>query len=187
MAYEKVDLENKALVYLGDGYLRRDLEEYVKEKKLEDVYFLGFKNQTAIPGYYVMSDIFVLPSTIGETWGLVVNEAMCFHLPVIVSDMVGCVKDLVRHGENGFIFKTRNIDELSGYLIKLLLEPELRAKMGKRSLEIIAKCIHGSINGAALQPLSAGLSRLNSSPLTGFFRNLPESEKKLKGHMINLY
>lgn len=139
MAYEKVSLENKALVYIGDGYLRRDLEEYVREKKLENVYFLGFKNQTELPKYYIMADIFVLPSSVGETWGLVVNEAMCFHLPVIVSDMVGCGSDLVKHGENGLIYPVGDIDKLADCLLRLLQDQALREKMGKLSIEIISK------------------------------------------------
>jgi len=140
MGYEKISSEKKALVYVGDGpyHIRENLEEYVKEKKLVDVYFVGFKNQTGLPKYYVASDIFVLPS-VGETWGLVVNEAMCFHLPVIVSDMVGCGRDLVKHGENGFVYPVGNIDRLANYLLKLLMEPNLRKRMGKHSSEIITK------------------------------------------------
>lgn len=139
MAYERLQSENKALVYIGDGYLRENLEEYTKKRNLKDVYFFGFKNQTELPKYYVASDIFVLPSTIGETWGLVVNEAMCFHLPIIVSDMVGCGKDLVKHGENGYIYPVGNIQKLADCLLKLLQKPELRERMGKCSLEIISE------------------------------------------------
>jgi len=139
MTYERLQSEDKGLIYVGDGYLRSSLEKYARNKNLKDVHFLGFKNQTELPKYYVASDIFVLPSSVGETWGLVVNEAMCFHLPVIVSDMVGCAKDLVKHGENGFIFKVGDINELTECILKLLHEPELREKMGKRSLEIISK------------------------------------------------
>lgn len=139
IAYEKVRVNNKALIYIGDGILRKRLEDYVKAKELKNVFFLGFRNQTEFPKYYGASDIFVLPSTIGETWGLVVNEAMCFSLPVIVSDMVGCGKDLVRHGENGFIYPVGNMDKLADYLFKLLKSSELREKMGKRSFEIISK------------------------------------------------
>ncbi|MEC8209146.1 MAG: glycosyltransferase, partial [Verrucomicrobiota bacterium] len=42
-----------------------------------------------------VADCAVLPSAFGETWGLVVNEAQIFGLPVIVSDRVGCFPDLV--------------------------------------------------------------------------------------------
>lgn len=138
LAYKKANSENKALVYLGDGYLRKSLEEFVKEEKLKNVYFFGFKNQIEIPKHYIIADIFVLPSIV-ENWGLVVNEAMCFRLPVIVSDIVGCARDLVKSGENGFIYPVGDVDKLSEYLLKLLHNPELRRNLGKRSFEIVNK------------------------------------------------
>jgi GxxExxY protein len=101
------------------------------------IHFVGFKNQTEISKYYAMSDIFVLPSDVGETWGLVVNEAMNFRLPVIVSDLVGCGSDLVKHGENGYNFKIGDIEELSKYLEELIMNEEKRKLFGKKSFEIV--------------------------------------------------
>jgi len=84
-----------------------------------------------------MSDIFILPSDVGETWGLVVNEAMNFRLPIIVSDLVGCGSDLVKHDENGYIFKTGNVEELARYLEELIIDRGKRELFGKKSFEII--------------------------------------------------
>jgi len=56
--------------------------------------FAGFLNQTEISLAYVAADCLVLPSDYGETWGLVVNEAMASGLPCIVSDACGCAEDL---------------------------------------------------------------------------------------------
>jgi glycosyltransferase involved in cell wall biosynthesis len=138
-AYEKINVKNKALVFVGDGELREKLEEYSEKNNLEDVHFAGFKNQTELGKYYSAADIFVLPSGIGETWGLVVNEAMCFSLPIIVSDIVGCARDLVKQGQNGFVFSAGNIIELSKYLELLLRNQNLRQKMGKESFKMIQK------------------------------------------------
>ncbi len=56
--------------------------------------FAGFLNQTEISQAYVAADCLVLPSDHGETWGLVVNEALASGLPCIVSDACGCAEDL---------------------------------------------------------------------------------------------
>jgi glycosyltransferase involved in cell wall biosynthesis len=58
--------------------------------------FVGFLNQTEITEAYVAADCLVLPSDYGETWGLVVNEALVSGLPCIVSDACGCAEDLVK-------------------------------------------------------------------------------------------
>lgn len=126
------------LIFVGDGALRGDLEGYAKEHHLSRVHFVGFKNQTELPKYYTLADMFVLPSGIGETWGLVVNEAMCFGLPVIVSDVVGCGPDLVRENQNGFIFPVGDIQKLAKCLLQLADSKERRMAFGKRSSEIVS-------------------------------------------------
>ena len=126
-----------ALVFVGDGILRPELEKYVKDHKLFNVHFVGFKNQTELPNYYAISDVFVLPSGAGETWGLVANEAMCFDLPVIVSDAVGCGYDLVKQGKNGFVFPLGDIEKLTEYLFSIL-----SGNYKQKSFEIIKNYSH---------------------------------------------
>ena len=136
-AYEIVSKETDvALVYLGEGELRKEIELYIKNHNLKNVYLMGFRNQTELPEFYAMADIFVLPSAF-EPWGLVVNEAMCFSLPVIISDEVGAGGDLVKDGVNGCIYPSGDIDELSNRLKILLGNKNLREKSGQASLEII--------------------------------------------------
>ena len=131
-----------ALVFVGDGILRPKLENYSRMHGLCDVRLVGFKNQTDLPRFYALADIFVLPSGIGETWGLVTNEAMCFGLPVIVSDMVGCSADLIRPNENGFVFPVGDIGKLAEHLSFLVSDVKRRAEFGRRSREIIAAYSH---------------------------------------------
>jgi len=140
-AYEKLynqeNIKNVVLIYVGDGELKNEMKKFIKDKNLTKVMLVGFKNQKELPIYYTISDIFVLPSGIGETWGLVVNEAMNFGLPVIVSDLVGCSTDLVKNGENGYIYPCGNIDRLSSYLKDLILDPEKRKNFAENSVKII--------------------------------------------------
>jgi glycosyltransferase involved in cell wall biosynthesis len=79
--------------------------------------FAGFLNQTAVSGAYVAADVIVLPSDGGETWGLVVNEAMASGLPAIVSDAVGCAPDLIVEGGTGFTFECGNAAGLAEKIV----------------------------------------------------------------------
>ncbi|MCH9014179.1 MAG: glycosyltransferase family 4 protein [Gemmatimonadetes bacterium] len=113
------------------------MERYVGEHNLDTVYFFGFRNRLELPKFYAASDIFVLPS-LRETWGMVVNEALCFGLPVIVSDQVGSAEDLVRHGYNGLIFPNGNVEALASSIKSLMeLSEEDKILMGRRSKELI--------------------------------------------------
>ena len=80
----------------------------------------------------------MLPST-DEPWGLIINEAMNFALPIITTDQVGAAYDLIKHGKNGFVYPVGQLEKLLNYLLKLLKEPDLRKKMGQSSLRIVSK------------------------------------------------
>jgi len=75
--------------------------------------FAGFLNQTEISKAYVAADVLVLPSDHGETWGLVVNEAMASGLPCIVSDAVGCGEDLVAPVNPRAVFRFGDLKALA--------------------------------------------------------------------------
>jgi glycosyltransferase involved in cell wall biosynthesis len=83
-----------------------------------------------------VADIFILPSEWDE-FGLVVNEAMCFRLPIIASNRVGSTFDLVHDGENGYTFFPGDISSLITLTENLLLDNDKRAAFGQRSREII--------------------------------------------------
>lgn len=139
MTFEMVSKDIKStLVYLGDGPLRKRLEDYALSKKIKNVYFMGFKNQTELPEFYALADVFVLPSKF-EPWGLVVNEAMCFGLPIIVSNKVGASGDLVKNNVNGFIYTLSDVNALAKHLEFLLVNLARREEMGMKSKEIISK------------------------------------------------
>ena len=135
-AFEYVSRTQKAvLVYVGAGSLEPELKQYAEAKHLP-VVFAGFRNQTELPKWFAIADVFALPSG-DEPWGLVVNEAMCFSLPVVASDHVGATGDLVRGGINGFVFSSGDVRSLAEHLERLLSDPVLRARFGQKSREII--------------------------------------------------
>lgn len=135
-AFEYVSRTLKAvLVYVGAGSLEPALKQYAEARHLP-VVFAGFRNQTELPKWFAIADVFALPSA-DEPWGLVVNEAMCFSLPVVASDQVGATGDLVRGGVNGLVFTSGDARSLSEHLELLLSDPVLRARFGQKSREII--------------------------------------------------
>ncbi len=127
-----------SLVFVGDGVERPTLEAYSKDHDIRNVHFVGFKNQTELPDYFVIADVFVLPST-DEPWGLIINEAMNFGLPIITTDQVGAGYDLVKDGKNGFVYPVGDIEKLANCLLRLFQNPELKERMGKYSSEIISR------------------------------------------------
>ncbi len=112
------------LIAVGDGELKQEFETRAKAQLGERAIFVGFKNQSKLGQYYAMSDSLILPSQSGETWGLVVNEALQFGLRVIVSDNVGSERDLVKSKENGYIFKSGDIINLSEIILKIITLPK---------------------------------------------------------------
>jgi len=100
------------LLFVGDGNLRSQLEESAKTTGWESIRFLGFRNQSEMPKFYDLCDVFVLPSSF-EPWGLAINEVMNTGKAVVVSDKVGCVPDLIEDGDNGRIFPAGDITALA--------------------------------------------------------------------------
>jgi glycosyltransferase involved in cell wall biosynthesis len=129
--------QTATLFMVGTGEMAQELRDLATSLSMDDIVFGGFINQAELPKVYAASDIFVLPSE-NEPWGLIVNEVMCAGIPVVVSDEVGCVPDLVKDGVNGYHIKAGDISSLTMALEKLLADQTLRQRMGAASLSIVS-------------------------------------------------
>ena len=125
--------------FVGDGKLKTELKMFCNNEKLYNVRFTGFINQAELPKYYGISDIFVLPSTSDEVSPVVINEAMCCGLPVVVSDDIPSAGDYVKNGINGYIYTSGDVEELSQILKELLTNLSNNHIMGIASSNLIAK------------------------------------------------
>lgn len=114
---------------VGDGPLRASCENVALKQNIP-VRFTGFLNQSQIIKAYVAADALVLPSDGGETWGLVVNEAMACARPCIVSDRVGCGPDLVIPQETGSVFPLGNVEALADSMLAFAGNPARIISMG---------------------------------------------------------
>jgi glycosyltransferase involved in cell wall biosynthesis len=83
-----------ALYVAGSGALEQECRREADRLGVEVVWG-GFVNQSAMPRVYAAADCLVLPSDWGETWGLVINEALASGLPCVASDRVGAAPDLI--------------------------------------------------------------------------------------------
>jgi glycosyltransferase involved in cell wall biosynthesis len=117
------------VLVVGDGELMAQARALVARERLP-VSFAGFLNQTEIVDAYVAADCLVLPSDSGETWGLVVNEAMACRIPAIVSDQVGCGPDLVSEGVTGAAYPMGDVEGLALRLIEFSSNPAGLRTMG---------------------------------------------------------
>jgi glycosyltransferase involved in cell wall biosynthesis len=151
-AFQQLNLKGSHLVFVGNGNLENELLE--KSKGNKQVHFMPFQNQQQMPAVYHMADLVALPSQgPGETWGLVVNEAMACGKAVLVSDKAGCQPDLVINEFNGMAFKSNDLNECMDSL-KLMLKNKhdllqmgvnARAKIEEWSFENIVKSFEKNI------------------------------------------
>ncbi|OLE11587.1 MAG: hypothetical protein AUG89_09415 [Acidobacteria bacterium 13_1_20CM_4_56_7] len=115
---------------VGDGPLRGACEQVVAAKR-GPIRFAGFLNRSKISEAYLACDALVLPSDGGETWGLVVNEAMSCGRACIVSDHVGSGPDMVRPWDTGVIYPLGEIEILAGVMKELASDAARLSDMGK--------------------------------------------------------
>jgi glycosyltransferase involved in cell wall biosynthesis len=141
------------LLFVGSGILEPELRRVAARLGERGVTttFAGFVNQSAIATYYAATDILVLPSRrMGETWGLVVNEALQAGCSVALSDAVGCVAEFgtLRHCR---VFPENDAQALASALSSLADDPPrdriwARNFMSEYSTEAAAAAIASAID-----------------------------------------
>jgi glycosyltransferase involved in cell wall biosynthesis len=163
-----VEMPTVRLVFAGEGSLRSELEERAKTLGIESrVKFLGFVNQTKLPAVYASADLMVLPSEY-EPFGLVVNEAMLCGCPVLASDRVGAVRDLIEDGRTGYVYACGNADELAKTMSRILSHPEKLSEVAREAKkrienwsykEAIDNTVEGLQRAIARKQRRAGLEK----------------------------
>ena len=137
-AFGRLNHPEAVLLLVGNGALETELRQ--KAGTNPAVFFAPFQNQSLMPRTYAAGDLLVLPSLgSGETWGLCVNEAMCLGRPAIVSNHVGCARDLVTPGETGLVFPAGDVGKLTECLAQALADPAARRRWGEAASERIKK------------------------------------------------
>ena len=125
---------------IGGGEEEATVKRLYEEYALSDVVTLqGYKTPEEVRAFMEKADIYLMTSDRMEGWGAVVNEAMNSGCAVIGNHMVGAVPYLIRHGENGFLYRDGCKEQLFELAAKLLESEELRKTMGRRAYRTITE------------------------------------------------
>jgi glycosyltransferase involved in cell wall biosynthesis len=142
------------LVVAGSGPMEASLKAMVQGQCVENVSFLGFVNQSALPDVYGIADVFVMPSE-REPWGIVVNEAMAAGVVPVVSDAVGAMADLVHQMETGIHFPSGDWKAMRDAVTLVVRDHDLRHAMAARAMERAAEYDHSAAASGVVNALSA--------------------------------
>lgn len=118
------------LIIVGDGELRQTCENWAKENNLKEVYFEGEKKDKEVPSYYATADVFVSPAIFGESFGMVLLEAMACGKPVLAFANRG-YKDFLKGKRGTFLAPPKDYRALAKKIEILVRDESLRKKMGK--------------------------------------------------------
>ncbi len=126
-----------SVLFVGSGEQEEEMRVAIRDHQLVGiVHQVGAVAYHNLGPYYRSADVFVSPSR-ADTWGVAVLEAMAFGKPVLCSKYVG-TRQMVAHGENGFIFDPFDSPQLAGYMAEFIQDQSLAGRLGARSLERIA-------------------------------------------------
>jgi glycosyltransferase involved in cell wall biosynthesis len=90
------------LLFVGDGPLAQAVADAATSRPAGEIVHIPAVQPRELVEFYLTSDLLIFPS-LGDVWGLAVNEAMACGLPVVCSTRAGCAEDLIVEGENGWL------------------------------------------------------------------------------------
>jgi len=158
-AFVKVESKDSFLVIAGEGPLRKELEREATDLGVGDrCRFLGFVNQSELPGIYTASDVLVLPSSY-DAFGVVVNEASLCGCVVVASDQVGAGRDLIAPVDAALVYACGDVDALAEILRRLSNDPRRRKELGLAAKAHMATWTPDGTVVGAVQAVEAAVSR----------------------------
>lgn len=126
------------LRFIGDGEKKEEIIALVEKLDVkEQVEFLGFMAPKEVRKQMETADILLMTSNRIEGWGAVVNEAMNAGCVVVASHIIGSAPYLIKHEENGLVFKAGSYTSLTKEVLKIIDNTSYRKKMGMAAYETI--------------------------------------------------
>ncbi len=119
---------------IGNGPLEENIKGLIEEKGLSDcVRMLGSMKPEQVREHMEKSEIFIFTSDRNEGWGAVLNESMNSACAVVANSAIGSVPFLMQDGENGYMYKDGDIEDLFEKVKKLLDNADERKRVAKNA------------------------------------------------------
>lgn len=122
------------LIVVGNGFLTDYYRMYTPEDSSHKIFFEGYVLPKDIPRYYATADVFCAPAIGGESFGIVLLEAMASGKPIVASNITG-YSQLITDYQEGLLVPPKNPSAIAEAVIELIQNRELRKEMGRRGLE----------------------------------------------------
>ena len=120
------------LIVVGSGPLKKKVRAFVRKQTKSDIILVGQVSDKDLPSYFTSADIFCSPALLGESFGIVLLEAMASGLPIVAFANAGYKEILKPKPFNDFLVEPGDIQRLSERLDRLIKDEDLREKMGRR-------------------------------------------------------
>jgi phosphatidylinositol alpha-mannosyltransferase len=131
----KENFDRFRLIIVGTGPEEEEIKEFVKDSHFENVVFAGRVSNEDLPAYYQTADVFCAPAIQGESFGIVLLEAMAAGLPIVAFANAG-YKEILRNGPfSEFLVEPKDTAGFAWQLKRLIADKNLRTKLGQASLK----------------------------------------------------
>jgi len=146
------------LDFIGDGPIHEEIRTMVNSLRLDDrIKFLGSISPSKVREYMEKANIYLFTSDRQEGWGAVLNESMNSGCAVVASQAIGSVPFLIKHGENGFIYKDNDINDLYSKVGILVKDADLRTKLGANAVRTMEELWNPKVAAERLVEFCNGL------------------------------
>lgn len=153
LARAMIGLEHMEL-YIAGGESEAKVAALIQRHRLHNIHFIGFKTKEELAAYYAAADLFVLPTRY-DIWGLVINEAMAYGLPIISSDRCVAAMHFQALADNVQIVPAEDATALHRAIASLGSDSMRRAKMGEDGLRAIQAYAYGNMAADFLEAFTA--------------------------------
>ncbi len=123
---------------VGDGPMRDEYERFVRENRMNNVVFEGYKSGDELKNLWKRAVFIVFPSEMYENAPMSILESFAYGKPVIGSN-IGGIPEMIIDGETGLLFTPGDSEELRGKIGYLLSNPSIITEMGKKAREKVEK------------------------------------------------